>query len=236
MPLNFIKSEVVSNQKLNYKFHSIRFKAFSPFDFKIGQFVTLKVTDKIFRSYSIASTPGQLPYWEMFVDITPNGPGTQFLSRLTTRDIIETTTPRGNFILEETSNPLVFVITGCGFASIKPMIEESLRAGKEVYLFWGLRYIKDIVLEDFLGTYQKNYPNFHYEIILSHPEGRWKGKSGHVTEHLCETVKKLKERRPNIYLCGNGAMIADINKSLVQFENCYDKIHFEKYYQDGKEN
>ena len=79
----FFKHDVVSNIKLNSKFNSIKFKSESKsFIFKTGQFVAVKVNKNIFRLYSIASEPEDLPYWNMFIDITPGGPGTTYLKSL----------------------------------------------------------------------------------------------------------------------------------------------------------
>lgn len=231
MSPNFINSEVISNKQLNYKFRLLKFKAQNDsFNFKTGQFVVVKVGNKVFRSYSVASTPSQLPNWEIFIDTTPGGPGSQFMTKVKEGDIIQTSKPVGNFVIEESGSPHVMIATGCGLASIKPMVELLLeRSNSKIYLLWGLRFTKDIVFKEILDNLQQKYPNFQYEIILSRPEEDWDGKTGHVTSHAIDLLKKLKSSDTKVYLCGNNAMIQDINNSLVQIKDCFDKIHFESY-------
>ena len=56
-----MKSFVIENRVLNSKFRLIKFKLNDGiWHFRPGQFVVIKITDKIFRDYSIASLPEQL--------------------------------------------------------------------------------------------------------------------------------------------------------------------------------
>lgn len=232
----FYKSKVVSNQKLNYKFHLLRFQLQGNpdlFQFKAGQFVAVKVGRQTFRSYSVASSPNALPFWEIFVDTTPQGPGSCYLQSLKVGDLVEATGPKGVFTLEE--NPALYslmVATGCGLASIRPMVKELLRQNPQshIFLLWGLRFSKDIVLLDELKSWEEQYPNLRCELVLSKPEVKWSGKTGHVTQHLASIVKTLPPHQTHIYLCGNSSMIEDVNKTLKEVNFPLDQIFFERYY------
>ena len=139
----FVKSKVVKNTQLNQKFHHITLELQSQnFSFKPGQSVLLKAGEGIFRHYTIFSTPDKLPAWEMFVDITPGGPGTTCLKNLQAGEFIETTQPHGAFTLESSGQNYIFGATGCGLAAVKPMVEELFKRGDspQIYLFWGLRF------------------------------------------------------------------------------------------------
>lgn len=230
---NLLKSTVIKNTPLNYKFHHLIFESHEPdFIFKTGQFTALKVGDNIFRSYSVASTPHRLPTWEMFVDITPGGPGTTYIRNLNPGDVIETTKPVGIFTLASNAKNYILGATGCGLASIKPMIEELLSKNSDtnVELFWGLRFEKDIVLEDSLKTLQEKYPNFRYRISLSKPEINWSGKTGYITQHIAEVIENELAGETEVYLCGNTGLIADTKEVLQKINFPTDKIYFEKYY------
>lgn len=230
--VNFFKSEVLENIKVG-KFHLLKFKLLDlPFQFQVGQFVVLKVGDAIYRSYSVATLPSALPIWGMIVDISQNGPGSQFISQLKAGDIIQATQPRGIFTLKDDgAKTLVMGATGCGIASIKPMIEETLvkNIEQKVILFWGLRFEEDIFYQDQLDQLERSYPNFQYEIILSKPKEGWSGKRGHITEYILDFVKD-KKKNTSLYLCGNGEMISGIVKSCADQGFPCDRIYFEKYY------
>lgn len=230
---NLFKSTVIKNTPLNHKFHRVHLKLEGPsFTFKTGQFVALKVGENIFRSYSLHSTPDNLPLWEMFIDITPGGPGTTYLKNLKPGDIIKTTKPAGIFTLEKDANNFIFGATGCGIAPIKPMIEELVTndQNSQVFLFWGLRYQEDIVLEKEWEVLQNKYPNFHLFISLSKPEDNWSGRTGHITGHILELAKDLPQGKISIYLCGNTGLIVDTREALKKINFPAEKINFEKYF------
>lgn len=236
MAVSFFKSEVIGNKKLNYKFNHLRFKLADiqkdQFSFSAGQFVIVKVTDSLSQSYSVASMPEQLPCWEILVDITPDGPGCRFLKNLKPGDIIETTAPRGVFTLANSAENHILTATGCGFASTWPMAKTLLvkQGRKRVHLFWGLRHERDIVYQNLLDKWQKDYPNFQYELILSHPEGKWAGKVGYTTTHVIELAKKLPANKTNIYLCGNQGLVNDVKEALQKIDFPEERLYFERYY------
>lgn len=230
----FLKHEVVANKRLNSKFHLITFKANNPgFNFRPGQFVTLKVTNSVFRCYSIFSSPDILPSWEMFVDITPGGPGTTYLKNLKKGEIIETSPSTGTFIYENNGREnIIFAGTGCGIAPLLPILTTCLNNSKhtKTVLFWGLRYIKDIVLEERLKILKKSFPNFSYEIILSRPEKEWAGNTGHVQKQIFSALKEFSPNKTAIYLSGNGEFIKETLATIKKNKKSLACVYFEKCY------
>lgn len=226
--------EVISNQVLNYKFRLLRFKTKNKgFTFEPGQFTVIKIDDAIFRCYSIYSLPHELPFWQIFVDIIPGGPGSQFLKNLAAGDKIETTKISGAFTLKkDKSQTVVFAATGCGLAALKPMIEKLLKQKDKpkIFLLWGLRHKKDIVLKDLLEDWRKKNPCFSYEIVLSQPKSDWKGKNGHITPHVIKLAKILPQDKTAIYLCGGSEFVEESQKFLLKIKFPQKRIYFEKCY------
>ena len=229
-----IKSEVLQNQKLNYKFHLIKLKAKKEgFNFKPGQFVTLKVTNSIFRCYSIFSSPDTLPIWEVFVDITPGGPGTTYLKKLKRGDIIETSFPTGIFVHQKDgSKNIILAGTGCGIAPLLPILEKASedKKNKNIILLWGLRFKKDIVLKDSLKKLAMKYTKFHYNIILSQPEEKWSGNTGHVQKYIIGSLQGVSPKETSLYLTGSGDFIKETLKDLQKRKISPAHIYLEKYY------
>ena len=224
--------EVVSNTKLNDKFNLIQFKSKNgEFKFKLGQFTTMKINSKVFRCYSFASTPEELPYWNIFVDITPGGPGTAYLKFLRPGQIIETLSIGGQFKINKKLKKYIFGATGCGVAPFLPMIKKlNEDKNSEIYFFWGLRTEKDIVLIDTLKMYSKLNNKFHFEIVLSKPTSNWKGEKGHITDKIIDMVKKASHKNMGIYLSGSNKFIDDILKLLTNQKFPSEKIYHEACY------
>lgn len=220
---NFFKSTVIDNQVLNTKFRLIKFKLDGKnWSFKPGQFVILKVASKIFRNYSIYSLPEELPFWEILLDVTPNGPGCKYLSRLKKGEKVETSAPMGTFFINNKKpGNYILVATGCGFAPTKCMAAYLVKNHKnKIGLLWGLRHKTDI------------FPNGikQAEIVLSKPDKKWTGKTGHVTDYLETVVQKFPARKTGVYVCGNAAMIADVSRILKSYGVPQKNIHFEQFY------
>mgnify|MGYP001602698556 CR=1 FL=1 len=220
---NFLQSTVIDNQVLNDKFRLIKFKLDGKlWSFKPGQFVIFKIAPKIFRDYSIYSLPEELPFWEILLDVTPNGPGCKYLSKLKNGDKIETSVPMGSFFVNNRKpGNFILVATGCGFAPTKCMASQLFKDKKNnVSVLWGLRHPKDI------------FPNgiSHAEIVLSKQDKNWSGKTGHVTDHLEAIVQKFPAKKTGVYVCGNSTLISDVSRILQSYGVPSKNIHFEQYY------
>jgi ferredoxin-NADP reductase len=203
------------------------------FTFLPGQFTIFKIKKNINRAYSIASHPKKLPFWEVIVDITPGGPGSTYLKNLKIGQLVSTTKPSGRLYFQEdkAENVLCFA-TGCGIASIKPIIEESItkKSVKNVCLVWGLRYQKDIILQSELEKLKKN-PKFDYFISLSKDlKNNTCSPTGRITKQVDFFINKFSFSKTSCYLCGNKDMIEDITRKLLSLKVNKNRIYFEKYY------
>lgn len=226
------EQEVVLNRKLNEKFILITLKSKNPkFSFKTGQFTSIKIKKNILRCYSFASLPENLPFWKIFVDLTPGGPGTVFLKNLKKGDLIKTLDPRGHFLLMKKYKKYIFAATGCGIAPFLAMIKALIRTkDKKIFLFWGLRYKKDIVLTKLLQSYTKLNSNFSFEVILSKPEGKWQGKSGYLQNFIIDKIDQVGQKDMAIYLSGSREFIVQSIQLLKQKKFPIKKIYTELCY------
>lgn len=96
-------------------------------DFRPGQFIQVKVpgTDQT-RSYSIASTPAQLPKIELLVRLLPGGLMSEWLLHRAALDaVVEIAGPHGAFFLREGEKaPHIMIAGGTGLAPIMAMIDQ----------------------------------------------------------------------------------------------------------------
>jgi len=233
MQQKLYKSEVVENNKLNNKFRLIKLRLTEQcYVFSSGQFITLKVSDSVYRCYSIFSTPKLIPFWEMFVDISPGGLGTKYIESLKNGDFIETLGPSGAFTCKnDTNNNFVFAATGCGLSPVKSMMEELLDSPRQLKMLFllGLRYEKDFVIEDIMNNWTKKYSNFHYEIFLSHPDNKWKGKRGRINLAITEIAKRFMRNKTSIYLSGNSEFVKENIENLGTINYPTSNIFYESY-------
>ena len=230
----FIQHGVVFNKKLNGKFNLIKLRVKKgKFNFQPGQFIRLKISNSIFRYYSISSSPDILPFWQMFVDITPGGPSTSYIRQLNKGDTIETSLPTGEFVYKKDgSKNIILAGTGCGIAPLLPILQTGLKDNqiKKIILLWGLRFKKDIVLESYLKQITKNNAKFRYQIILSQPEEKWTGNTGHVQKYIVKNTKILLPKETSVYLSGSGEFIKESLNALKRIKPALAQIYLEKCY------
>ena len=95
------------------------------FEFEPGQFVQLRVPGtEHWRSYSVASGQRDMPLFDLFVRVLPEGVMSNYLkSEAEVGDLIELEAPFGSFRLRKSKAPHIFIAGGTGLAPFFSMFE-----------------------------------------------------------------------------------------------------------------
>lgn len=213
------------------------------FQFEAGQFVTLDLPiheqkNKRWRSYSIASTPNDSNVFELVIVLLPDGLGTPYLfEHVTVGSQLTFRGPQGKFTLPKPiETDLYFVCTGTGVAPFRSMIHYIYNNNiphKNIYLFFGCRYVDDCLYKDEFLELQKLHSDFKYTPCLSRDEKEYElMHKGYVhTQYInCLTARLSQNHTPaKFYLCGWKNMIDEAKQNILQLG--YDKhdIHLELY-------
>lgn len=201
--------------------------------FEAGQYFSIKVAEKINRPYSIASYPGEHTL-HFLVDLSPNGPGSQYIKQLKTKDEIEILGPFGFFTLKhagigDNHNSLTFIATGTGIAPMRSIIYDLLKNKKskaQIELYFGLRYETETYMFDEFHALAEKHDNFSFTPVISVPTKTWKGEKGY-----CQNVflQKPVNKDSYIFVCGSSNSVNGITEDLVKAGYPLDNIFFEKY-------
>lgn len=199
--------------------------------FRAGQCMMLMVSPGVNRTMSICSVPQEPSQISMIADVSPMGPGSKWTIGLHVGDLVHFVAPTGAFFFDDTSpRKKVFVATGTGVAPFRSMIEEYLvkKGTAPVELYWGQRHEEDVYWKENFDTLLATYPTFSWHQVLSQPTAGWQGLTGHVTEHVLDTVKDLPQHE--YYLCGNKHMIEDVRSQLLAKNVPKEQIKTELFY------
>jgi CDP-4-dehydro-6-deoxyglucose reductase len=216
-----------------------------PVSFTAGQFFTFDLPihekrTKRWRSYSIASEPGDDNVFEFCIVHLEGGAGTHYLfNEIEVGSTIRMKGPSGVFVLPEpVETDLVFICTGTGVAPFRSMIKDHLRRGKplkNVHLIYGTRYAENILYQAEFEALQNDWDGFRYSVALSREpdlsvlNAPFELKKGYVHQYYTE---EYREVRPDIqfYLCGWRNMIDEAVETLRQ-KMGYDRtqVVFELY-------
>jgi CDP-4-dehydro-6-deoxyglucose reductase, E3 len=201
----------------------LRFELVDPptLGFRAGQFVSLTVgKDRagrdLRRSYSIASRSDKGDLLRFIIRIVPGGPASEFFSQLPLGEEVRMTGPHGFFVLDpHHPGDVVFAATGTGMAPVLPMLAE-LAARQEPgrrLVYWGARQEEDLFASDEVELACRAAGATLY-VYLSRPSETWTGLRGRITPAILEALPAL--RSPTFYVVGNGAMIQELKRGLVE--------------------
>lgn len=211
------KAVLSKKEKISSKVYEVKLTLIDPptMLYRAGHTIMIYIAPGINRSMSLASPSRENHELTLCWDVSPMGPGSQWLLARQAGDPVEFMGPLGVFLYDaESPRKALFVATGTGVAPFKSALEEFLPAGtmKPSALYFGLRHEEDLFWQDRFIELSSRYPSFVFKPVLSQPRGSWTGRVGHVQDYIFQEESDLQSC--DIYLCGNGRMIDDMHARL----------------------
>lgn len=197
------------------------------FEFKAGQYVSVKVSEKgERRDYSIAGREGEKRI-ALLIDVGSGGVGSKFFEKVKEREMVEILGPVGKFVVRGEDEKLMMMATGSGIAPIKMMVEEEVEKGKSIWLVWGMRYEKDVFWEKMFKKWEEENSNFKFDLVLSRAGEEWKGRRGHVQKVVGEKLDEWK--KAGFYICGRKETVENVEEWLIDNEVKSELIRKENF-------
>jgi CDP-4-dehydro-6-deoxyglucose reductase len=196
-----------------------------------GQFVSFSRDfgeKKVTRAYSTASAP-HANRFELCLNRVKDGIFSPWLFAMKPGDTIDMKGPLGFFTWRYPAADSILVATGTGIAPFRGMLQSYLQSGgdREITLVLGVRYEPSLLYREEFEQLAREYPNFRFWPTLSRPEPSWKGRTGHVQQHVLEALGDRRDM--DVYICGLKAMVDDMRGRLKELELDRRHIIFEKY-------
>jgi ring-1,2-phenylacetyl-CoA epoxidase subunit PaaE len=209
------------------------------FRFKPGQYLTLRAEvdgQDIRRSYSIASLPGA-PL-TVGVKRVEGGAFSSFAQGLTPGQRLAVMPPEGRFIVDAEQD-LILIAAGSGITPMMSIAASALARGARVTLVYGNRRTDTIMFRAALDALKDRYlDRFTLIHILSREAQDVALLNGRVN---AEKVRALARAGAldlagcdGVFLCGPGEMIDEVSAALADAGVGPDRIHFERFYQEGE--
>lgn len=217
--------------------------------FTPGQYVALGLMNEdgkiLKRTYSIGSSPDEKDSFEFYLAIVPNGALTPRLAKLQEGDrLFCASKVTGKFTLDPIPQDknILMLATGTGIAPYLSMLRTSStwqRSGK-ITLVYGVRYAEDIAYLAELQELKDKHSDFSFHITVSRPEQSkspdWAGEKGYIQNFFNSGRILLDPEKDHLMLCGNPAMIADMQGLLLlrgfieHTRKQEGNLHLEKYW------
>lgn len=205
--------------------------------------VEVPAPDKLIkRAYSIGSSPATGDFFEFYIALVPNGALTSRLAVIQPGDrIFSQPKVTGTFTLEGVpgDHNLVLVSTGTGLAPFMSMIRtpQTWSEGRKITVVHGVRYPQDFAYADELSALVDARDGFQYLPIASRAPESFGGRKGRVQALFEDGSIALNPDTDHVFLCGNPAMIDDLERDLVSqrgyvvhSKKAPGNLHVEKYW------
>ncbi len=207
-----------------------------------GEEVEPLAEDKIIkRAYSIGTSPEQRDYFEFYIAVVPTGSLTSRLAAIKEGDrLFCQPKVTGTFTLDSVpaDHNLVLVSTGTGIAPFMSMIRtpSTWTPGRKITVVHGVRHPEDFAYSEELQSFEANNSSFQYLPIASRAAESWEGRKGRVQRLFESGEINLNPLLDHVFLCGNPAMIEELEVSLTTFgfslhsKKLPGNLHLEKYW------
>lgn len=215
-----IKAKIENIEEFTHDIKEYTFKFIKPqkVDYIPGQFMLVKIQDdpKTYRAYTISSTNDDNTQVKVTVKSIENGYGTSIIfNQFKEGDTVDLEGPLGReLIVDPTAEKVLLIGVGIGITPFLPITHDIIKNNlpvKEIKLLFGTKYEKEQIYKDELEALAKESKGrFEFRQIVSR-EKEWKGRKGHVTDHLSDIDLKGYK----IYMCGPEKAMKSSYEKLV---------------------
>lgn len=226
-----VSATIVSLEPIGRDVVRLRLRCDTPFDFRAGQYATLRTAHGVARSYSIASLPedGAL---EMHVRLIPNGRMSEWLrNEATPNDRVWLQGPSGDcfYTPGNVDQPMLLAGTGTGLAPLYGILRDALRNGHRgpLHLFHGALRPDGLYLQQELAALAHAHENFSYTPTVLAAENPQHLTVGELDGVILRQLPDLKGWRG--FLCGDPALVNKLRKKLFLSGMAMRDIHADAF-------
>ncbi|MDO8488935.1 MAG: FAD-dependent oxidoreductase [Candidatus Omnitrophota bacterium] len=212
-----IEAKIKEVIQRNYNIKSFRLDIPGNFDFKAGQFLSVKLENnlKLKKYLSISSAPTERCYLEFTKKLTQSD-FSKALDNLKAGDQVVIEYPFGKFTLDESFPKIAFLSGGIGITPIrsicKYVVDKNL--GTDIVLVYSNRSVRDIVFKDDFDAMVKKYPFLRVAHVLCETAPGFKCTVGLINSGIIKNeIPDYLERK--FYLCGPPQMVEAMHKILT---------------------
>ncbi|HDI1233573.1 TPA: nitric oxide dioxygenase [Staphylococcus aureus] len=217
-----IKQESEDIKSFTVETEEYDFSEFTP-----GQYITVDVSsDKLpyraKRHYSIVSGEKNHLTFGVKRDVTTEHEGevsTILHDEIKEGDMINLAAPVGGFVLENTTEPQLFLGSGIGVTPLVAMYEAASAKGLDTQMVQVAENEQHLPFKDNFNSIASHYDNAKLYTHL-------KDKQGYIGT---EELQAFLANKPEIYICGGTKFLQSMIEALKSLNYDMDRIHYETF-------
>lgn len=207
-------------------------------EFKPGQYIQLKIPvydgndEEDYRAYSIASSPKDKNFIDLYIGYT-GGTATTYVHKfLKEGDKVYINGPYGDFYYQDNRDKeMVLVAVGTGIAPILSILHHMADNGidRKATFYFGAKTPDDLFELELIKHFEEKIPGFKFLPTLSRvkEEHNWTGAKGRVNVQLEKYIENGDNKEA--YLCGSPAMIDTVVELLKEKGFTDENIFYDKF-------
>jgi len=199
-------------------------------DFQPGQYIGLRLQldgEEVRRNYSLSACGNGREY-RISVKREPGGKASNHLhDQVQVGDRLELFPPAGEFVLRESSKPLVLISAGVGITPALSMLEAAREHGRPIHFIHCARHAGVHAFRDWVEAQTEARPQVRHFVCYSEPRDEDRGHAeGLLTrEQLAEWLPE--ERDLDAYFLGPKPFMAQVKKHLRELGVPEQQSHYE---------
>ncbi|HII1517417.1 TPA: globin domain-containing protein [Staphylococcus aureus] len=217
-----IKQESEDIKSFTVETEEYDFSEFTP-----GQYITVDVSsDKLpyraKRHYSIVSGEKNHLTFGVKRDVTTEHEGevsTILHDEIKEGDMINLAAPVGGFVLENTTEPQLFLGSGIGVTPLVAMYEAASAKGLDTQMVQVAENEQHLPFKDNFNSIASHYDNAKLYTHL-------KDKQGYLGT---EELQAFLANKPEIYICGGTKFLQSMIEALKSLNYDMDRVHYETF-------
>ncbi|EYN61877.1 globin domain-containing protein [Staphylococcus aureus] len=217
-----IKQESEDIKSFTVETEEYDFSEFTP-----GQYITVDVSsDKLpyraKRHYSIVSGEKNHLTFGVKRDVTTEHEGevsTILHDEIKEGDMINLAAPVGGFVLENTTEPQLFLGSGIGVTPLVAMYESASAKGLDTQMVQVAENEQHLPFKDNFNSIASHYDNAKLYTHL-------KDKQGYIGT---EELQAFLANKPEIYICGGTKFLQSMIEALKSLNYDMDRVHYETF-------
>lgn len=217
-----IKQESEDIKSFTVETEEYDFSEFTP-----GQYITVDVSsDKLpyraKRHYSIVSGEKNHLTFGVKRDVTTEHEGevsTILHDEIKEGDMINLAAPVGRFVLENTTEPQLFLGSGIGVTPLVAMYEAASAKGLDTQMVQVAENEQHLPFKDNFNSIASHYDNAKLYTHL-------KDKQGYIGT---EELQAFLANKPEIYICGGTKFLQSMIEALKSLNYDMDRVHYETF-------
>jgi ferredoxin-NADP reductase/MOSC domain-containing protein YiiM len=204
---------------------------------RAGQYLTLRIpqagTPAAVRSYSLSSTPSAGGY-RISVKHEPHGTASGYLTtQLRPGAILDAAAPRGEFVLDDGTGPVLLISAGIGLTPVLSMLHElaAARSEREVWWIHGARDPREHPLAPEAHALLGSLPHAREQVFYSAATPQERDGAHALPGRLSkdELAALGLPADASAYVCGPASFMADMQAALAELGIDPARVHTELF-------